>query len=105
MTVLTDDMPHLESASLGIWVKAGSRSETEAEHGISHMLEHMAFKGTKTRSSLEIAARPSRMSAATSTPRPRWSTPAISPACSRRTWRSPAISCQRHPPELAVRAG
>ena len=55
MTVLTDDMPHLESASLGIWVKSGSRSETEAEHGISHMLEHMAFKGTKTRNALEIA--------------------------------------------------
>ena len=49
-------MPHLESASLGIWVKAGSRSETEAEHGISHMLEHMAFKGTKTRDALEIAS-------------------------------------------------
>ncbi len=56
MTVLTDDMPHLESASLGIWVKAGSRSETPEEHGISHMLEHMAFKGTKTRDSLEIAS-------------------------------------------------
>lgn len=56
MTVLTDDMPHLESASLGIWVRAGSRSETEAEHGISHMLEHMAFKGTTTRDSLEIAS-------------------------------------------------
>ncbi len=56
MTVLTDDMPHLESASLGIWVKAGSRSETEAEHGISHVLEHMAFKGTKTRDSLAIAS-------------------------------------------------
>ena len=56
MTVLTDDMPHLESASLGIWVKAGSRSETEAEHGISHMLEHMAFKGTATRDALEIAS-------------------------------------------------
>jgi predicted Zn-dependent peptidase len=56
MTVLTDDMPHLESASLGIWVKAGSRSETEAEHGISHMLEHMAFKGTKTRTALQIAS-------------------------------------------------
>lgn len=55
MTVLTDNMPHLESASLGIWVKAGSRSETELEHGISHVLEHMAFKGTTTRSSLEIA--------------------------------------------------
>lgn len=55
MTVLTDDMPHLESASLGIWVKAGSRSESEAEHGISHMLEHMAFKGTTTRNALDIA--------------------------------------------------
>jgi predicted Zn-dependent peptidase len=55
MTVLTDDMPHLESASMGIWVKSGSRSETKAEHGISHMLEHMAFKGTSTRNSLEIA--------------------------------------------------
>ncbi|MEO6015185.1 MAG: pitrilysin family protein [Devosia sp.] len=55
MTVITDDMPHLESASLGIWVKAGSRSETLAEHGISHVLEHMAFKGTATRTSLEIA--------------------------------------------------
>jgi predicted Zn-dependent peptidase len=56
MTVLTDDMPHLESASIGIWVKAGSRSETQPEHGISHMLEHMAFKGTTTRSALDIAS-------------------------------------------------
>jgi len=55
MVVLTDDMPHLESASLGVWVKAGARSERKAEHGISHLLEHMAFKGTKTRSALEIA--------------------------------------------------
>lgn len=55
MTVLTDNMPHLESASLGVWVKSGSRHETGQEHGISHLLEHMAFKGTKTRSSREIA--------------------------------------------------
>lgn len=55
MTVITDDMPHLESASLGIWVKAGSRSETSEEHGISHMLEHMAFKGTRSRTALQIA--------------------------------------------------
>jgi predicted Zn-dependent peptidase len=55
MTVLTDDMPHLESASLGIWVKAGSRSEQLQEHGVSHLLEHMAFKGTATRNSLQIA--------------------------------------------------
>jgi predicted Zn-dependent peptidase len=55
MTVLTDDMPHLESASIGIWVKAGSRSETLPEHGISHVLEHMAFKGTPTRTARQIA--------------------------------------------------
>jgi len=54
MTVLTDDMPHLESASLGVWVKSGSRSENKDEHGISHLLEHMAFKGTKTRTSRQI---------------------------------------------------
>ncbi|HTM78707.1 MAG TPA: pitrilysin family protein [Devosia sp.] len=55
MVVLTDDMPHLESASLGVWVKAGARSERKAEHGISHLLEHMAFKGTTSRTALQIA--------------------------------------------------
>jgi predicted Zn-dependent peptidase len=55
MTVITDDMPHLESASLGVWVKAGSRSESHQEHGISHLLEHMAFKGTASRNALQIA--------------------------------------------------
>ena len=49
LTVVTENMPHLESASLGIWVKAGSRSEHASEHGISHVLEHMAFKGTALR--------------------------------------------------------
>ncbi|KKB11169.1 peptidase M16 [Devosia geojensis] len=55
MVVLTDDMPHLESASLGVWVRAGARSERKSEHGVSHLLEHMAFKGTSTRSAYEIA--------------------------------------------------
>lgn len=55
MTILTDNMPHLESASLGVWVKAGSRSEYDYEHGISHLLEHMAFKGTGARSARQIA--------------------------------------------------
>lgn len=55
MVVLTDDMPHLESASLGVWVKAGARSERKTEHGISHLLEHMAFKGTTSRTALRIA--------------------------------------------------
>ncbi len=55
MTVLTHNMPHLESASLGVWVKSGSRSELPNEHGISHLLEHMAFKGTTSRSARDIA--------------------------------------------------
>ena len=55
LSVLTDRMPHLESASLGVWVGAGSRDEKPDEHGISHLLEHMAFKGTKRRNAREIA--------------------------------------------------
>ena len=52
LTVVTDAMPHLQSASLGVWVGAGSRDERGDEHGISHFLEHMAFKGTARRSAL-----------------------------------------------------
>ena len=48
-------MPHLETVALGVWVAAGARHETEAENGISHLLEHMAFKGTSTRSARDIA--------------------------------------------------
>jgi predicted Zn-dependent peptidase len=55
LSVVTDSMPHLESASLGVWIGAGSRYEKPDEHGISHMLEHMAFKGTKRRSARQIA--------------------------------------------------
>ncbi|MDA5093846.1 pitrilysin family protein [Aliiroseovarius sp. KMU-50] len=53
--VVTENMPGLASASLGIWVMAGGRHETKAQNGIAHFLEHMAFKGTERRSSLEIA--------------------------------------------------
>lgn len=55
LTVITDDMPHLETAALGVWTGVGGRDEKPNEHGISHLLEHMAFKGTTTRSSREIA--------------------------------------------------
>jgi predicted Zn-dependent peptidase len=48
-------MPHLESVALGTWIKSGSRNETEAEHGIAHLLEHMAFKGTNQRTARQIA--------------------------------------------------
>src|SRR5918999_116441 len=54
LTVVTDSMPHLETAALGVWTGVGGRDEQLDEHGVSHFLEHMAFKGTKTRSSRQI---------------------------------------------------
>ncbi|HEY6025005.1 MAG TPA: pitrilysin family protein [Pseudolabrys sp.] len=55
LSVVTDRMPHLETASLGVWIGCGSRNENPDEHGISHLLEHMAFKGTKRRTARQIA--------------------------------------------------
>jgi predicted Zn-dependent peptidase len=55
LVVVTDDMPHLETASLGVWVGCGSRDELSDEHGIAHLLEHMAFKGTSRRTARQIA--------------------------------------------------
>jgi predicted Zn-dependent peptidase len=54
LTVVTDTMAHLETAALGVWAGVGGRDEKPDEHGISHLLEHMAFKGTERRSSREI---------------------------------------------------
>jgi predicted Zn-dependent peptidase len=55
LIVATDPMPNLESAALGVWAGCGARHETGAEMGLSHMLEHMAFKGTARRSAKAIA--------------------------------------------------
>lgn len=55
LRVVTCNMPHLETASLGVWVNTGARSEMAHEHGLAHLLEHMAFKGTTSRSALQIA--------------------------------------------------
>ncbi|MBP0614496.1 M16 family metallopeptidase [Jiella mangrovi] len=55
LTIATETMPTLESAALGIWVKAGARDERPNEHGIAHLLEHMAFKGTSRRTARQIA--------------------------------------------------
>jgi predicted Zn-dependent peptidase len=55
LVVVTESMPHLESTSLGVWVNSGSRDERREEHGISHFLEHMAFKGTRRRNARQIA--------------------------------------------------
>jgi predicted Zn-dependent peptidase len=55
LIVASDPMTQLESAAVGVWVNCGARNETKSMMGISHMLEHMAFKGTKRRSARDIA--------------------------------------------------
>jgi len=55
LTVVTERMERVETVSIGAYVATGSRNESEAENGVSHFLEHMAFKGTTTRSAAAIA--------------------------------------------------
>jgi predicted Zn-dependent peptidase len=53
--VITEEIPHVHSVSVGVWVETGSRDEKRGENGISHFIEHMLFKGTKRRSAQQIA--------------------------------------------------
>ena len=53
--VITQHIPHAHSVSIGIWVASGSRHEAPFQNGISHVIEHLLFKGTNSRSSLDIA--------------------------------------------------
>jgi len=55
LTIITEQMPHIRSASIGIWLETGSRDEDPEWNGISHFIEHMVFKGTKHRTAEEIA--------------------------------------------------
>jgi predicted Zn-dependent peptidase len=55
LTIITEKMSHLRSASVGIWVRSGSRHESPELNGISHFIEHALFKGTKKRNAREIA--------------------------------------------------
>ena len=55
LTVVSHNMAHVETVSLGMWTRAGARDEADNENGLAHLLEHMAFKGTKNRSAFEIA--------------------------------------------------
>ena len=54
--VISEDIDHVRSISIGIWVKCGSRYEDHATNGAAHFIEHMLFKGTKNRSAFEIAS-------------------------------------------------
>ena len=53
--IVTEEIPHVRSLSLGFWIETGSRDESSANNGISHFIEHMVFKGTKKRNVKEIA--------------------------------------------------
>ena len=55
LTIITEQMQHIRSASIGIWLETGSRDEDSESNGISHFIEHMVFKGTKHRTAEEIA--------------------------------------------------
>lgn len=55
LTIATQKIPEVESVTMGAWVKSGARNETIEQHGLAHMLEHMAFKGTANRSAAKIA--------------------------------------------------
>ncbi|HEX8456010.1 MAG TPA: pitrilysin family protein [Pyrinomonadaceae bacterium] len=60
-TLLTEHMPGLRSATVGIWIKRGSRHETPAFNGICHFIEHAVFKGTERRSVMDIAIESDRL--------------------------------------------
>jgi predicted Zn-dependent peptidase len=55
LRIVTEEMPHFHSVALGVWLNVGSRDEAGSENGLSHFLEHMAFKGTPRRTALDIA--------------------------------------------------
>ena len=56
LRVLSEHHPHIQSATLGLWIQAGSIYENAREAGLAHLLEHMVFKGTQKRSMTQIAA-------------------------------------------------
>jgi predicted Zn-dependent peptidase len=53
--IVTETVPHVRSVSVGLWIKAGSRSESPDKRGVSHLIEHMLFKGTESRTAKRIA--------------------------------------------------
>ncbi len=55
LRIVTEEIPHVRSVALGVWITVGSRDEDERNNGISHFIEHMLFKGTKNRTTRQIA--------------------------------------------------
>ena len=78
--VISERLPHVRSATIGYWIGAGSRDETDARAGISHFIEHLLFKGSSRYNALEIAEIFDEMGGEL-TPPPRASTPSSTGAC------------------------
>ena len=55
LRVVSEELPYFHSVAVGVWLNVGSRDETRAENGLSHFLEHLAFKGTPRRTAFDIA--------------------------------------------------
>ena len=55
LKIISEDLPHFRSISLGFWIQAGSRNENNSNNGITHLIEHLLFKGTKKRTYRDIA--------------------------------------------------
>src|SRR3989344_6063529 len=55
LKIISEEMPDIQSASIGVWVNIGSRNEDSKKNGISHFIEHLLFKGTEKRTALDIA--------------------------------------------------
>ena len=53
--IVSKQMPHVRSVSMGVWVDVGARDETDHQSGLSHFIEHMIFKGTAHRNAYQIA--------------------------------------------------
>lgn len=83
--LVSQRLPGSFSTTLGVWVQVGSRDETPAQGGVSHFIEHMAFKGTEQRNALDIARQIDRLGA-WPMPSPAASTPASTPAPCPSTW-------------------
>src|SRR3989337_3612376 len=55
LKIISEEMPDIQSASIGVWVNIGSRNEDSKKNGISHFIEHLLFKGTEKRTALDIS--------------------------------------------------
>src|SRR6202521_811768 len=86
LTIITEQMQHIRSASIGIWLQTGSRDEDAEWNGISHFIEHMVFKGTKHRTAEEIARQVDSIGA-TWTPSRRKKASALTLRCSTKMFR------------------